>query len=297
MVTDSDSNPDPASRYAHLDFDPEAVQVRAAATVMIVDDRPDLQVLMLKRNARSVFVGDMWVYPGGAVDPEDGHGTVAELCTGEDETSASAALGVERDGLAYWVAALREMFEEAGVLLAHRVGEHGLIDLSAREVEARFSVYRDEVNGGDTRFMNVIAAEQLRLHLTDMHYVGHWVTPMGPPRRYDTRFFLAAMPAGQTPLHDDDEAVHHTWIRPADAVAMNRADEMVMMTPTIAMMKRLLPYQSAAEAVAAASGGEVEHVRILPDVEGPDRIVFPGDPGYNTADREREFGRVTLAHP
>ena len=288
-------DPDPASRYAHLDFDPEAVEVRPAATVMIVDDRPDLHVLMLKRNARSVFVGDMWVYPGGAVDPEDGHGRNEELCSGEDDTSASAALGIESDGLAYWVAALREMFEEAGVLLAHRAGETGLIDLSKPEVEAAFSQYRDAVNDGTAEFMDVVAREDLRLELTDMHYVGHWLTPVGPPRRYDTRFFLAAMPAGQTPLHDDDEAVHHEWVRPRDALAMNRSDEMVMMTPTVAMLKRLLPWQAAAEAVAAASGGEVEQARILPDVDGPERIVFPGEPGYDTADPEVEFGWVTLA--
>lgn len=290
-------DPNPASRYAHLDFDPAAVPVRPAATVMIVDDRPDLHVLMLKRNARSVFVGDMWVYPGGAVDPDDGHGRVAALCTGEDEQSASAALGVEANGLAYWVASLREMFEEAGVLLAHRIGEDHLIDLSPPEVETRFSAFRDEVNAGTLPFMDMVEAENLRLELTDMFYVGHWRTPPGPPRRYDTRFFLAAMPAGQTPLHDDDEAVHHSWVRPADALAMNRTDEMVMMTPTIAMMMRLLPFRTAAEAVAAASGGEVENVRILTGIEGPDRIVFPGDDGYEAADREAEFGQVTLARP
>ncbi|MCP3913634.1 MAG: NUDIX domain-containing protein [Actinomycetia bacterium] len=295
-MSNTDS-PDASDRYAHLDFDPEAVPIRPAATVMIVDDRPDLHVLMLKRNARSVFVGDMWVYPGGAVDPEDGHGRVEALCTGEDDASASAALGVGADGLAFWVASLREMFEEAGVLLAHRVGEDHLIDLSPLDVEERFSEYRDQVNDGSLPFMDVIEGEQLRLELTDMHYVGHWLTPMGPPRRYDTRFFLAAMPAGQTPLHDNDEAVHHEWVRPADAVALNRTGEMIMMTPTIAMMMRLLPFHRAAEAVAAASGGEVEMVRIVTGVDGPDRIVFPGDEGYETADREIEFGRVTLDRP
>lgn len=295
MSTEQD--PDPTTRYAHLEFDPAAVVVRPAATVMVVDDRPDLHVLMLKRNARSVFVGNMWVYPGGAVDPEDGHGRVESLCTGEDDASASAALGIETDGLAYWVAALREMFEEAGVLLAHRSGEAGLVDLSAPDVEARFSAHREAVNAGTLSFMDVVADEDLRLELTDMHYVGHWLTPVGPPRRYDTRFFLAAMPAGQTPLHDDDEAVHHEWLRPEDVLVMNRADEMVMMTPTVAMMKRLVGCRSAADAVAAASGGELEQVRILPGVDGPDRIVFPGEPRYESGDPGVEFGWVTLASP
>ena len=86
------------------DYDPEAVAIRPAATVMLVDDRPDLQVLMLRRHARQAFAGDMWVYPGGAVDEADA-AEAAPYCHGLDDETASRRLGVPSGGLAYWVAA------------------------------------------------------------------------------------------------------------------------------------------------------------------------------------------------
>ena len=98
------------------DYDPESVAIRSAATVLILADRPDLQVLMLKRNARSIFVGDMWVFPGGAVDPEDGTPQADAVVEGLTDADASQHLGIEQGGVAYWVAALRETFEEAGFI-------------------------------------------------------------------------------------------------------------------------------------------------------------------------------------
>ena len=89
------------------DYDPDAVAIRPAATVLILDERPDLHVLMLKRNARSIFVGDMWVFPGGAVDPEDASPEADAIVDGLTDPEASAILGIERGGIAYWVAALR----------------------------------------------------------------------------------------------------------------------------------------------------------------------------------------------
>ena len=103
------------------DYDPEAVPVRDAATVMILSDENDPHVLMLKRNSRSIFVGDMWVYPGGAVDPEDATQIADETVSGLTDDDASFQIGIERGGIAFWVAALRETFEEAGILLAHHI--------------------------------------------------------------------------------------------------------------------------------------------------------------------------------
>lgn len=276
-------------------YDPEAVPVRYAATVLILAERPDLQVLMLKRNARSVFVGDMWVFPGGAVDPEDATPAADALVEKRTDAQASALLGLDEGGIAYWVAALRETFEEAGLLLARRPGEQPLIDLGDPESAARFERHRDGVNDGSLDFIEVVGNEGLVLDGADVHYTGRWITPVGPPRRYDTRFFVTAMPAGQTPLHDDDEAIHHEWIRPADAIRANEADEMIMMTPTVAMLMRLASFATVDEAMAAASCSgpddqHSEHVRILPGIEGPGRIVFPGDDGYETADQRVESG-------
>ena len=277
------------------DYDPESVAIRSAATVLILADRPDLQVLMLKRNARSIFVGDMWVFPGGAVDPEDGTPQADAVVEGLTDADASQHLGIEQGGVAYWVAALRETFEEAGLLLARTPGEKDLVDLSRGDIEQRFATHRAGVNAGEVDFVSMIRDEGLALDGSGVHYVSRWVTPLGPPRRYDTRFFVTAMPQGQQPLHDDDEAVHHEWIRPAEALALNDSDEMLMMTPTVSMLARLTRYRNAAEAISAAEGNTEEDdeiVRIRYGIEGPGRIAWPDDPDYEQADPRLESGMV-----
>lgn len=277
------------------DYDPAAVRVRSAATVLILDERPDLQVLMLKRNARSVFVGDMWVFPGGAVDPADASAEADAVVGGLTDVDASAQLGLQQGGIAFWVAALRETFEEAGLLLARPAESADLIDLRAPEVAARFGAYRDGVNDGSVDFVATMADEGLTLDGQTVHYVSQWITPLGPPRRYDARFFVTAMPPGQRPLHDNDEAVEHEWIRPADAIVANETDEMVMMTPTISMLHRLARFETVAEAMASAAGASAdddEWIRIRYGVEGPHRIAWPADPDYAEADARVETGVV-----
>ncbi|WP_420623369.1 NUDIX hydrolase [Candidatus Poriferisodalis sp.] len=285
------------------DYDPEAVPVRDAATVMILSGDDDPHVLMLKRNSRSIFVGDMWVYPGGAVDPDDATQRADQTVAGLTDADASYSIGIERGGIAFWVAALRETFEEAGILLAHHdhpVGVEdprdlpsGIIDLSPPDVAERFSQYRDEVNAGERDFIETVRSEDLLLDGNNVYFIGRWVTPMGSPRRYDTRFFLTAMPYGQTPLPDHDEAVDHQWVRPADAIRRNETGDMVMMTPTIGMLHRFARFGTVADAVAAAGSGtpaDDEDVRIRYDNEGPHRIAFPDDPDYKAADGRAETG-------
>ena len=277
------------------DYDPESIPIRSAVTVLILADRPDLQVLMLKRNARSVFVGDMWVFPGGAVDPEDATPQADAVVEGLTDIEASESLELADGGIAYWVAALRETFEEAGILLARLPGDTSLVDLSLPDTEQRFNIYRAGVNAGTEDFVDVVRKEGLVLDGSGVHYISRWVTPLGPPRRYDTRFFVTEMPKGQQPLHDDDEAVHHEWIRPSEALALNEADEMLMMTPTVSMLDRLTRYETAAEAIAAATGNtreQDEMVRIRYGIEGPGRIAWPDDSDYEASDPRLESGMV-----
>ena len=139
----------------------------------------------------------------------------------------------------------------------------------------------------------MVREEGLHLDGSGVHYIGRWVTPLGPPRRYDTRFFLTSMPAGQVPLHDNDEAVHHEWVSPRAALEANTAGEMLMMTPTLSMLQRLACFVSVATAVGAAagaSGADDETVRIRRGIETHDRIAYPGDADYGDADPETENG-------
>ncbi|MEA3214580.1 MAG: hypothetical protein QOJ19_736 [Acidimicrobiia bacterium] len=269
---------------ASPEYDPAAVAIRPAATVMLVDDRPDLHVLMLRRNARQVFASDMWVYPGGAVDVADAE-EAAPYCDGLDDITASRRLGMESGGLAYWVAAIRECFEEAGVLFSTPpAGADAIQRLAAR---------RDQLNRHEVDFLDIVRQEGLRLQVDRLQPVAHWITPMGPPRRFDTRFFVAGLPEGQVAAHDEGEAVHHEWVRPADALEAWGAGLRDMMSPTARMLKSLLLFTSAAEvldSVAARLPAEQVRVTHVPEY----RVMLPGDRGYDQGDPDAEFGWVAL---
>jgi 8-oxo-dGTP pyrophosphatase MutT (NUDIX family) len=255
---------------------------------MLVRDAPSpsgdsaLEVLMVRRNLRSDFVGGAYVFPGGAVDPLDG-GTEAEaICAGRTDAEASALLGVGTGGLAYWVAVVRETFEEAGLLLARRQGGPDLLAGDALE-EARFAAARAAVNAGTLRFLDLCRDERLQLSVGDVHYFAHWITPRGAPRRYDTRFFVTAAPPGQIAAHDAGETIAEVWISPDDALARHRAGEIEVIFPTIRNLQAIGRFATSAElleaAMRASSAVPTIEPRVVPDGNGM-RIVLPGDPSY-----------------
>jgi 8-oxo-dGTP pyrophosphatase MutT (NUDIX family) len=260
------------------------VPLRDAATVMVVRDGDGgLEVFMLRRNLRSDFVGGAYVFPGGAVDPHDRHEDLEPVCAGRGDADASTRLGIDGGGLAYWVAAIRESFEEAGVLLAY--GRDGdVVRLDDPVVAERFAVHRRAVDSGERRLVDVCEQEGLSLAVDAMYYFSHWITPEGAPRRYDTRFFVARAPDNQVPVHDDHEVIANLWIRPADALARHHAGEYEMVFPTVRSLMALSRFDSAAELLAhAASIDEVPAIvpRIVAEPEGGLRIVLPGDPTYD----------------
>lgn len=270
------------------------IALRDAATVLILRDGPDgLEVFMVRRNLQSDFVGGAYVFPGGAVDPADRHADLEAICEGRSDAEASRRLGIAGGGLAYWVAAIRESFEEAGVLLAY--GSDGsIVDLDDPIGVARWAEHRRQVDDGERRLIDVCAEEGLRLAVDGMHYFGHWITPDGAPRRYDTRFFLAAEPPGQTPLHDDHEVIAHVWIRPADALDRHAAGQFTMLPPTVASLRAVARFDTAGDALAAAT--QITDVpTILPrliSIDGGMRIVLPGDDGYETGATIADDGQV-----
>ncbi len=232
---------------------PAQVPVRPAATIMLVSDRPDLHVLLLRRRAGSAFVGGMSVFPGGGVDPADAEPGAAADCRGLTDVVASARLGLDAGGLAYWVAAVRETFEEAGVLLAVDEASGRDPDLSDPARANRFADLRRDVDAGRVSMLGAARGEGLSLAVDRMHYVARWITPEGPPRRYDTRFFLGALPAGREAMHDDRETVHSEWLRPNEALTRYEAGERAMLPPTYGMLRVLARFSSAHQAVEAAA--------------------------------------------
>lgn len=258
----------------------DEVPIRDAATVMLLRDGDDgPEVCMLQRNLNSDFVGGAYVFPGGAVDPEDGSADAAGCCSGRGDAEASAAVGVESGGLAFWVAAVREAFEEAGILLAHGA-DGATVSLTDPDVARRFDLHRLAVDSGERRLVEVCEEEGLRIDAGGMHFFSRWVTPLGAPRRYDTRFFVAAAPPDQVAAHDDREVIGTRWFTPAEALRRHDAGEIVLIFPTVRSLVALARFGSASEVLdRARSIGSVEPV--LPTIrESPDgmRIVLPGDP-------------------
>jgi 8-oxo-dGTP pyrophosphatase MutT (NUDIX family) len=276
------------------------VVIRPAATVMLVRDATDapsederLEVLMVRRNLRSDFVGGAYVFPGGSVDLADAGAEAEAACVGRSDAEASALLGIETGGLAYWVAVLRETFEEAGLLLAERPGGPPLLAGDPEE-EARFVAERAAVNAGTRRFLDLCRDEGLRLMVGDVHYFAHWITPQGAPRRFDTRFFVAAAPPSQRAAHDAGETIAETWVSPRRALAAHRAGDFEMIFPTIRNLQAISRFTSAGallDAAAEASGAvPTIEPRVVSDGNGV-RIVLPGDEGYDD-DGRVEVGQV-----
>ena len=253
--------------------------------MLVRDGDGGLEVFMLKRSAKSEFVPDTYVFPGGAVDDADRDDPdLPAICVGLDDADASRQLNIDHGGLAYWVAAVRECFEEAGVLLAN--DDSGNVSMADDDVHDRFETHREQVYRGERRLADVVADEGLRLDLDELRYVSHWITPVGPPKRFDTRFFLAVMPENQRPAHDGGETVDSVWIRPADALRLAEEGSFSMILPTIANLEPLTGLDTVSQAVAWADDlGDI--AEILPVIKPGDAasptVLMPGDEGYEQA--------------
>ena len=272
------------SSYAHQPSvdDPEQVPVRHAATVMIVQDRPQLQVLMVQRTSRAVFGPSAWVFPGGRVDLDDA-AELSHVVHGLSDDDASSMLDVPGNGRAWWVAGLRETLEEAGLLLGAGHAPLPVIEKT-----------RDAVHADAGVFVDALAANGLSLDLSEMAEAARFVTPVGPPRRFDTRFFVAAAPADQIAKHDEEEVVQHVWIEPGEAIAQFRNDAFPMMSVTHRMLACLARYETVAELMAVAHERKpIQRVRVN-DPDGAYEVVLPGEPGYETADLEIEHGWIRI---
>lgn len=257
---------------------------RPAATVLPLRDGPNgFEVLMLRRNLRSDFVGGAYVFPGGGVDAADSGPLAESLALGASDAEASARLGLEGGGLAYYVACLRELFEEAGLLVVCDANGVAQAMSDERTVE-RMARQRRAVNEKTLRFLDMMRDEQLLLDLRELEYVAHWVTPVGPPRRFDTRFFVALAPGGQVATHDAGETVADTWIRPVDALAARVRGEFEMILPTIRNLEAISHFDTAKDVLDYARA-KTTIPRIEPrfvTADGEVRLLIPGDDGDAT---------------
>jgi glyoxylase-like metal-dependent hydrolase (beta-lactamase superfamily II)/8-oxo-dGTP pyrophosphatase MutT (NUDIX family) len=289
------------------------IPLPAATLIPLRDGAGGVEVCMLRRSQRAGFAAGAYVFPGGVVDAADNEADAAALCTGIDDAEASRELGVASGGLAYRVAAIRECFEEAGLLFARAArsaaGASGeLLAIASPGVIDQFAELRRALNARETGFVAMCRSQDLRLATDRLVYLSHWITPKGTPRRYDTRFFAAIAPAAQTPLHDGRETVQHLWITPAGALERHRRGELPMLFATAQTLDSLTRFANCEALLAGVRDAQKEaepHVprratgRAGPRVIGRDEFAYAEigklDPeGRGTASYEIVPGVVTV---
>jgi 8-oxo-dGTP pyrophosphatase MutT (NUDIX family) len=274
-----------------------AVPVRDAATVMLVRDGPDgVEVYMLERNSRLGFLGGAHVFPGGAVDEADSAEELDARLSGFESREAAQRLGAGDDSRArgFYVAALRELFEEAGILLARTPGGP-VIDPEGRdEMRGRLVGYRQELLQGEAEFAALLADEGLALDCDALSYLGHWVTPEPSPKRFDTRFFIARMPEAQRAQQVHGELTAEVWLRPRAALDAFASGEIQMVPPTICSLDWLDLHPTVESAMTAAE--QLEVVTVQPRIavrDGDLTLLYDDDEGYEGHwARQVESGRM-----
>lgn len=229
---------------------------RPAATVVLLREAADgPEALLLRRHRRSGFAADAWVFPGGVVDDADRRPELAERVEGPSPREWAARLGVDdpAEALSFVAAALREAFEETGILLARWDGVGDRHPHAAESLE----VARRALLGGVVDLHGVAVGNGVRLSGADLLYLAHWITPEPEPRRYDTRFFAARVPAGAECAVHEAEMTDARWMAPGAAVEAFRAGEMKMLPPTVHTLARLAEHRSLDEAWEALRGAPV----------------------------------------
>jgi 8-oxo-dGTP pyrophosphatase MutT (NUDIX family) len=265
--------------------------MRAAATVLLLrETADDLEVLMMRRDAALSFMGGMWVFPGGRLDPSDASAAIRARALDGPRSGAAdlrtlegAALDLDAV-LALQVAACRETFEEAGVLLAR--------DAAGRPCDpdrvAALQPHRAAVARDAAAFAALLESEDLYLDPAPLIYWSHWITPSVEPKRFDTRFFAMAVPAGQGASADLGELTHHEWVQPARAQEAIATGKIRVVPPTLLTLEDLAESHAqhgSLEAMLAAERGRAAPP-VMPRIVGHGNevhVLMPWDPNYPQA--------------
>jgi 8-oxo-dGTP pyrophosphatase MutT (NUDIX family) len=262
----------------------QPVTPSAAATLVLLRDRvpAGVETLLIQRHAESKFAGGDYVFPGGKVEADDIPDGVEAYCVGLAPGEAAARLGGDlapRQALGYWVGAIREAFEEVGVLLAY--GPDGRFVRITPENRARFEAYRAQCHASNQAFFPMLQAEHLTLATDRLTYFAHWITPEENPIRFDTRFFAAVSPPGHEAVADGHEITAVRWLTPAEALEAFRRKEISLRFPTIKNLELVGGAPTAAAVLAGLHGRKVPAIRPrMLQVDGKPVPVLPGDPRW-----------------
>ena len=229
-------------------------RARYASTVVLL--RPDkngsFEILLTRRPPQMRFLGGFYVFPGGSVHKDDYSAKVLDQCRGLSENDAQRILGNKHNAdlaVGHWIAGIRELFEEVGVLLCEsRSGAP--IDLRDETTKKRFETKRQAMVREKLGFAEFVESEKLCCDLSRMIYFFHRVTPELYPMRFDTRFYLAMLPAHQTPLPKSEEVTHSVWMKPAAALAQGYESDFPILPPTTTVLEDLAEIDTWSELCA-----------------------------------------------
>lgn len=254
-----------------------------AATVLLLRAAaPQMQVFMVVRHEQIDFASGALVFPGGKVDASDGDPALAPYVAGVE------LLGVQER--AFRVAAIREAFEECGVLLARERGASATV--SAARLKTLES-YRDRLVKGEATMLDLAVQERLEFAADLLTSFSHWVTPVFMPKRFDTWFFLAHAPEDQLAVHDGKESVDSVWISPAEALADLQAKRRLILFPTRLNLMMLDESRSAEEAIAATQGRPISTVEPwIAERDGRKWLTIAADAGYALSEVQIEPRRA-----
>lgn len=248
--------------------------VPSATILLLRDGSRDLEVFLVQRHHQVDFARGALVFPGGKVDPADREPGLREKCDGAPDSD---------DELAVSVAAIRETFEESGILLVRPRSSGDLVSGERlREIESR---HRDPLNRGQTTLREIIDAEDLTLACDLLIRFAHWITPEVSPKRFDTHFFLVAAPPDQLALHDGGESVDSTWTTPSTALADADAGRCTIVFPTRLNLMKLGRSHGVEEALATARAASI--VTVLPRIEQTDDgpvLRIPAEADYEVVE-------------
>jgi 8-oxo-dGTP pyrophosphatase MutT (NUDIX family) len=258
-----------------------AVTARPSATAAIVREgscNPEL--LMVKRRAGDAF-GDSYAFPGGVLDGNEALGRI--YCQGKTADEADKALGVAEGGLDFYSAAIRELFEETGILLARdHSGRWALRNDS--DAQQEFEKLRKQIDQGSLPWAEFLRERKLRMACDALHYFAHWETPLSEAKRWSARFFLAEMPSNQDVRHDGSELTDSRWLSASETLSIARTGGMKLPFPTLRILRALSEFTSVAAlfdwAYARTREG-IERIRPMKiELNGKPKFVIPGDPDY-----------------
>lgn len=261
-----------------------SIPKNAATVILLRGKKPEgFEVFLLKRHEKSSFMGGNFVYPGGRVDQDDGSLEICSLSKGMTFDDVQTILGgtfSREESFAHWIAAIRELFEEAGILLAYDQ-QGNLFRTRNRDEQEKFLNYRALLQKGEITICQMAQEEKLLFALDQLHYYAHWITPEARSERFDTRFFLAHYPSGQEASHDQKETTVGVWLTPKKALEENLKGVVSLSPPTLKTLEDLSRFKTLDDVFHSLKSRDIRPVLpILTKISDNPFIIFPWDPEY-----------------